>query len=521
MLYCMAIMRLVNCFVEPVHKKTGRSISELADAVGIPRMLVDIRHESSHRNLPSLRLVRTASMKALDWLKSNYWEPQRNAIPDVRKEVRSRLREMSFYLKTKHAQRSSSSQGKGKCCKRSGVLIRCNKLSSQIAGKLRASKFDVSGKRISKITNIMARLYSSYPSEVVAVLLEFFHLQSPYFSDDIDMESSDDSNVNDPGSHADAMCDLKTIITKLSNKKPGLILSILKTVLKMIEVTESTQSENDGRHLFSSKYRSVTADISRLCTLVHWLLMSLKSLKDSGRIGVIGESPEISADGKASPNVSLTKLLHKITSLSIIGDEHLPRSALILARMIGNTSLTSKLRKIPLLGTQDQDTGDESTLHNTESMLLQEEASIKLATEKLESLKSHLRSRSSRNDRTDATNKMWTVSKSWTPCPIGMLPCSFSSTAVLPVLDKVNDTLEIHKAETNTDCLNNGKREADGNVDENENASKRLRMATEEQEPDLTEVPSPLEGRLLIGGIWKKVSEEELLDIESNIKIFW
>lgn len=95
-------LRLVNGFIEPAHKKTRRSISELAEAVGIPRMLVDIRHgkitpfffiffvllcswifstifalflwkfwysayfshaESSHRNLPSIRLVRLASIK--------------------------------------------------------------------------------------------------------------------------------------------------------------------------------------------------------------------------------------------------------------------------------------------------------------------------------------------------------------------------------------------------------------------------------------------------------------------------
>jgi hypothetical protein len=37
-------IRLVNGFVENPYKKTGLSISELADAVGIPRVLVDIRH---------------------------------------------------------------------------------------------------------------------------------------------------------------------------------------------------------------------------------------------------------------------------------------------------------------------------------------------------------------------------------------------------------------------------------------------------------------------------------------------
>jgi ribosomal biogenesis protein LAS1 len=44
MLLFFSTARLVNGFVENPHKKTGRSISELAEAVGIPRVLVDIRH---------------------------------------------------------------------------------------------------------------------------------------------------------------------------------------------------------------------------------------------------------------------------------------------------------------------------------------------------------------------------------------------------------------------------------------------------------------------------------------------
>ncbi|XP_074345976.1 uncharacterized protein LOC141684760 isoform X3 [Apium graveolens] len=65
MLYSMAIMRLVNGVVEKTRKKTEVSIGEVADELGIPRMLIDVRHECSHRDLPSLRLVRLASCKAL------------------------------------------------------------------------------------------------------------------------------------------------------------------------------------------------------------------------------------------------------------------------------------------------------------------------------------------------------------------------------------------------------------------------------------------------------------------------
>lgn len=108
----MAIMRFVNGVVEKTRKKTEVSIGEAAEVLGIPRMLIDVRHEGSHRDLPSLRLVRLASIKALDWLKSYYWEPQTMAIPrtaKVRKEIKSVLRGLLLCVKVKQNTQSSSS----------------------------------------------------------------------------------------------------------------------------------------------------------------------------------------------------------------------------------------------------------------------------------------------------------------------------------------------------------------------------------------------------------------------------
>ncbi|KHN38395.1 LAS1-like protein [Glycine soja] len=137
MLYCMAIMRLVNGVVEKTRKKEVTSIAVAADAIGIPRMLIDIRHgeqsallfvlliaviaEGSHRELPSLKIVRSASVKALDWLKSYYWEPQSKAIPfhgegiaNVKKEIKSKIRELAICLKVNGSAQSSSSLLKAK-----------------------------------------------------------------------------------------------------------------------------------------------------------------------------------------------------------------------------------------------------------------------------------------------------------------------------------------------------------------------------------------------------------------------
>ncbi|CAL5354012.1 unnamed protein product [Camellia sinensis] len=94
---------LVNGVVEKTHKKTEVSIAKAADAINIPRMLIDILHG------------------ALDWLKSYYWEPQKKAIPyqsdgigSLRKEIKYRLCELAFWLKIKHTKGSSSSLAKGK-----------------------------------------------------------------------------------------------------------------------------------------------------------------------------------------------------------------------------------------------------------------------------------------------------------------------------------------------------------------------------------------------------------------------
>ncbi|PHU11462.1 hypothetical protein BC332_18392 [Capsicum chinense] len=86
MLYCMAIMRLVNGVVEKTRKKAEISIAEAVNAIGIPRMLVDVRHEGSHRDLPSLKLVRVASTKGGQVVESYY--------KSLKRVVELRLREI-------------------------------------------------------------------------------------------------------------------------------------------------------------------------------------------------------------------------------------------------------------------------------------------------------------------------------------------------------------------------------------------------------------------------------------------
>lgn len=55
------------------------------------------------------------NFQALDWLKTYYWEPQRKAIPNIKKEVKVKLREMASYLNAKQTQSEDPSLTKRKC----------------------------------------------------------------------------------------------------------------------------------------------------------------------------------------------------------------------------------------------------------------------------------------------------------------------------------------------------------------------------------------------------------------------
>ncbi|XBI66242.1 hypothetical protein VPH35_045866 [Triticum aestivum] len=118
----------------------------------------------------------------------------------------------------------------------------------------------------------------------------------------------------------------------------------------------------------------------------------------------------------------------------------------------------------------------------------------------------------------------WSIAKSWTPCPPGMIPCSYSSTAVLPVLDVIDDELKHDTAEHGNfepdgqieifDCYSHPEQQLDG-----EGILEISRSPPEHGISDVPERTFGLRGTLLVGGVWKKVTEEELVSIKSSMKI--
>ncbi|OWZ09573.1 hypothetical protein PHMEG_00017705 [Phytophthora megakarya] len=81
LLYATVIVRCVNGLVDGSQKGAyALAVSVLAQRIGIPLWVVDLRHESTHNQLPSLPVLRFAARHLLAWLRANYWGAQEELI---------------------------------------------------------------------------------------------------------------------------------------------------------------------------------------------------------------------------------------------------------------------------------------------------------------------------------------------------------------------------------------------------------------------------------------------------------
>ncbi|KAG6585115.1 Ribosomal biogenesis protein LAS1L [Phytophthora cinnamomi] len=79
--YASTVVRCVNGLVDGSQKGVyATAVSTLAQRIGIPLWVVDLRHESTHNQLPSLPVLRFAAQHLLAWLRANYWRAQEDSI---------------------------------------------------------------------------------------------------------------------------------------------------------------------------------------------------------------------------------------------------------------------------------------------------------------------------------------------------------------------------------------------------------------------------------------------------------
>nr|AAL91200.1 unknown protein [Arabidopsis thaliana]AAO00916.1 unknown protein [Arabidopsis thaliana] len=502
MLYCMGILRLVNCVIEKTRRREDVSIADAARAIGIPRKLIDLRHEGSHRELPALSVLRDAADEALEWLKSYYWEQQKYQIPlkrdgtaSIRREVKSKLRKLAFSLQLKRNPQFDSPLVKEKC----------------------------SNKRIRKIVSSLVELYPSFSAEISSVLLEFLlkALDSSK-STDLQNKAGQDFRV--------FLDEWKPVIMELSNREPELLLTLLKEVLDMIQNNERRRHETE-------KPVEEVSQVEQVPFLFAWLVSLLNGSKHFQRNSSLEVKP---------PSIFLMELIRRCLVLGALGYELVLKSAFLLAEIVGGRVLKEKLIKLPLMHKSSAivPLKQSSTLVTASTTLLEQEKNLGNAGKRLEFVKLQLSKK--KGIDTDKTGNRWRKAKTRSPCPIGMLPRIIGSSGRLPLLDNQNAKSISKQAQGN----NNAKRGAECNRNQLEKSPcKRARKSAgdsesndvtlesyeEEAEMEIEHAYEETEtvaeenlmwndeeesrSCLMIDGEWKRVNDGELSGMASSVTI--
>lgn len=276
--------------------------------------------------------------------------------------------------------------------------------------------------------------------------------------------------------------------------------------------TNPLRTSSGDHHSFVARTRRVEL----LSYLFEWLIENLKTLNP------IGSKESAETKGfkmeKHLTRATVLALLRRSLLASLPGNKQLVASAVALAQLTGERTLIQKLKKLASL--------DQPSLLETnsdETLLSQQEYSIREAREKLESVK-RKRMMQSKHEKPNVSERRWSVAKSWTPCPIGMLPHTIGFSGRLPILDRVDSRREVVAASGIIEVSGkqtNGKREAEISTEEMDaTPAKKVAIEAEFWRPNECDSNAEtIEGYLMIDGVWKKVEEEELHAIASAVKL--
>lgn len=105
-----AVVRLVNAVADAQRGMAYQqaSVAARAGLAGLPRALVDARHEATHASLPSLLATADASRSARAWIDARYVRAQRAALLQVRQDAMAQARTAWTAVSTRSFQRSLS-----------------------------------------------------------------------------------------------------------------------------------------------------------------------------------------------------------------------------------------------------------------------------------------------------------------------------------------------------------------------------------------------------------------------------
>lgn len=315
--------------------------------------------------------------------------------------------------------------------------------------------------------------------------------------------------------HLTLFCPLCSSLSLNGSHEHGLLIAFFSLPFSFFVLSES-------QHFMSSDHKMESCKVAQLSSLFAWLVEKLKGIKLKRKGEVFS--------GKHIPKGILLELLRKCLLVSAPGNKQLMDSATDLAQLLDDGSLVKKLNKLSFLNLSNSHIPDEENPNQTTSKnSFNHVESLQEASRKLEMIKLHKRKNNLAANPVDGnvgSSSRWTVVSSWTPCPIGMLPRSIGSSGRPPILDlnlENKPSSDKLRSNENSELGNRShKREASSDIQQLDTCSiKKMKDANEnfESQTEYVESHEGVKGRLLIGGIWKKVGEEELSAIQSAVRI--
>jgi hypothetical protein len=133
-MYTTAFIRFVNGVLDAYQTSVfAKSVAKIAEEISFPRLFVDIRHDGTHNQLPSLDLLRSAAEKALEWLQKNYWDLQTDFIENLREICKELLGSYKSNMKRLARMKNDHDNETMEKEKRKSLRIEMNSVHKEVA----------------------------------------------------------------------------------------------------------------------------------------------------------------------------------------------------------------------------------------------------------------------------------------------------------------------------------------------------------------------------------------------------
>ena len=275
--YALPIIKLVNGVSDSQQRgRVASSVAVLASVAGLPRVLVDIRHDASHKELPSLQLLRLGARQALEWLEQSYWSCQLNHLMATRLKIGNALGSLVASC-TQAAAASKQSNS-------SSYQEEEEEDEEEEEEDVMQVHMGAEGKRYRK--GLTSSLRSHVPISWCQYIVDSI-LDPCSFESDIDQEGDldEDRPLLPPGPGQESSVEERegfyAAMKLLSKSYPSIGSLVVSTATRLIIETGSS-----SRPPFSSTWPSVgTGSKDRVVRLTRWLIYALNHLTGDDRAG--------------------------------------------------------------------------------------------------------------------------------------------------------------------------------------------------------------------------------------------